>query len=106
YLEDTNTASGSRRQSKKVFLHLRAAAESGWDFSARWFRDPSDIKTVHTTDIIPVDLNSLLYVLEQTIADGFSSLRHPLKVRRFRKYAGSRQRAIDSYLWSEKLQFY
>jgi len=106
YLQDTDTANGSRRQSKKVFLHLRAAAESGWDFSSRWFRDAGDIKTIHTTDIIPVDLNSLLYILEQTIADGFNTFRHPVKVRQFRKYAGSRQRAIDTYLWNEKQQFY
>jgi alpha,alpha-trehalase len=31
-------------------------------------RDPSDLRTLETTELIPVDLNSLLYTLEQTIA--------------------------------------
>lgn len=105
FKEDTDTASGSRK-SDRIFLHLRAAAESGWDFSSRWLKDPSDIRTISTTDIIPVDLNSLLYVLEQTIADGFSGIRHPLIVRRFRKFADRRRRAIDAYLWNDKTQFY
>lgn len=49
----------------------RAAAESGWDFSSRWFSDPMDIRSIHTTDIIPVDLNCLLYHLEITIAKAY-----------------------------------
>ena len=51
-----------------LFRNLRAAAESGWDFSSRWMRDPSDLRTLETTDLVPVDLNSLLYHAERTIA--------------------------------------
>jgi alpha,alpha-trehalase len=64
YKEDVETAHGKNGDEiSALYLHLRAGAESGWDFSSRWFDDPSDIKTIHTTDIIPVDLNSLLYQL-------------------------------------------
>jgi alpha,alpha-trehalase len=31
-------------------------------------RDPSDLRTLETTDLVPVDLNSLLHNLERTIA--------------------------------------
>jgi alpha,alpha-trehalase len=50
--------------------HLRAAAESGWDFSSRWCSagDPTNLATIETTDVIPIDLNCLLVVLELTIA--------------------------------------
>src|SRR5476649_1047868 len=41
------------------YRNVRAAAESGWDFSSRWMRDPSDLKTLETTELIPIDLNSL-----------------------------------------------
>ena len=51
-----------------LYRNLRAAAESGWDFSSRWMRDPSDLRTLETTDLIPVDLNSLMYHAERTIA--------------------------------------
>src|SRR5690606_10333801 len=36
--EDVETAEKSgRKDSNRLYLHLRAAAESGWDFSSRWF---------------------------------------------------------------------
>lgn len=50
------------------YRNARATAESGWDFSSRWMRDPKDLRTLETTDLIPVDLNSLLYNAERTIA--------------------------------------
>ena len=50
------------------YRNVRAAAESGWDFSSRWMRDPSDLGTLETTDLVPVDLNSLMYNAERTIA--------------------------------------
>ncbi|MBI4421691.1 MAG: alpha,alpha-trehalase TreF [Gemmatimonadetes bacterium] len=50
------------------YRNVRAAAESGWDFSSRWMRDPKDLRSLETTELIPVDLNSLLYHAERTIA--------------------------------------
>jgi alpha,alpha-trehalase len=49
------------------YRNVRASAESGWDFSSRWMRDPADLRTLETTALIPVDLNSLLYHSERTI---------------------------------------
>jgi alpha,alpha-trehalase len=51
-----------------LYRNLRASAESGWDFSSRWMRDPKDLRTLETTELVPVDLNSLLYHTERTIA--------------------------------------
>src|SRR5207245_4899914 len=50
------------------YRHVRATAESGWDFSSRWLRDPKDLRTLETTELVPVDLNSLLYHSERLIA--------------------------------------
>jgi alpha,alpha-trehalase len=50
------------------YRSVRATAESGWDFSSRWLRDPGDLRTLETTALVPVDLNSLLYRAERTIA--------------------------------------
>ncbi|MEP6729791.1 MAG: alpha,alpha-trehalase TreF [bacterium] len=55
-------------QREALYRNIRAAAESGWDFSSRWMRDPADLRSLETTDLIPVDLNSLLYHAERTIA--------------------------------------
>jgi alpha,alpha-trehalase len=60
------------------YRNARAAAESGIDFSTRWMRDTTDLRTLETTDLVPVDLNSLLYNAEHTIA----------ALRRFRGRAG------------------
>lgn len=106
-LEDTETAEASpEREADRLFLHLRAGAESGWDFSSRWFLDPHDLTTVHTADIIPVDLNCLLYQLEQTIAESYRLLRNPPLARKFQRLAEQRERAIQEYCWDDEAQFF
>jgi len=105
--EDTETAAGSReRQADRLYLHLRAGAESGWDFSARWFEDAKDIRTIHTADIIPVDLNCLLYQLESTIANTYDILKQPLLRRKFEKLADRRKKAITKYCWNDEDGFF
>src|SRR5205807_7052279 len=49
------------------YRNARATAESGWDFSSRWMRDPKDLRSLETTELLPVDLNCLLYHAERTI---------------------------------------
>lgn len=98
--EDVMTANeAADREADRIYLHLRAAAESGWDFSSRWFDNPDDIRTIHTADIIPVDLNSLLYHLEQTIAAAYRILRNEVMAKRYFLYAERRARAIQEYCW-------
>jgi alpha,alpha-trehalase len=41
---------------------------AGWDFSSRWFGDEMSIGTIRTTDIVPVDLNAIMYRMEHNIA--------------------------------------
>ncbi|MDP4711963.1 MAG: trehalase [Saprospiraceae bacterium] len=43
-----------------VFHHLRAACESGWDFSSRWMLDTRDLGSTHCGHILPCDLNALM----------------------------------------------
>ena len=64
--EIAQTLPESRREA--FYRNVKATAESGLDFSSRWMRDPKDLRTLETTDLIPVDLNSLLYHAERTIA--------------------------------------
>src|SRR5277367_1010368 len=54
YKEDVETAAGSGRPPALVYRNLRAAAESGWDFSSRWFTDGKTLGTVRTLSILPV----------------------------------------------------
>ncbi|HSU14581.1 MAG TPA: alpha,alpha-trehalase TreA [Longimicrobium sp.] len=69
YREDWTTAQTLPEGAREAFYrNVRASAESGWDFSSRWMRDPADLRTLETTELVPVDLNSLLYHQERTIA--------------------------------------
>lgn len=105
--EDIETAvHSSGRPSDRLFLHLRAAAESGWDFSSRWFENPNDIRTIHTADILPIDLNCLLYELESTIEQAYRIIKQPILAKRFSALAKKRQQYIDRYLWDDNDQFY
>ena len=81
----------------KFYRNARATAESGWDFSSRWMRDPKDLRSLETIDLIPVDLNSLLYNAERTIA-AWAFARNgrgdDTLFRRFTQRADARKRAI------------
>ena len=101
WAEDVATArEATNRPAAEVYRDLRSGAESGWDFSSRWFDDPQDLATLHTTEIVPVDLNSLLWTLERTIAAHCRALAERACVRSFDRKAGERKRAMNRYLWS------
>jgi alpha,alpha-trehalase len=69
YREDVELGRSLPAARREAFYrHTRAAAESGWDFSSRWMRDPGDLRTLETTELAPVDLNSILFHAERTIA--------------------------------------
>ena len=84
-------------QRETFYRNTRAAAESGWDFSTRWMRDPKDLRTLETTELVPVDLNSLLYHTERTIA-ALRLFRHQQGdadvARRFTAAADARRQAL------------
>jgi alpha,alpha-trehalase len=99
YAEDTELAKGSTREPRQLYRDIRAAAESGWDFSSRWFADSSTRASLDTTEIIPVDLNSLLFGLEQAISAGCMRTGDSSCRLEFEQRAAWRRKAIDRYLW-------
>jgi alpha,alpha-trehalase len=104
--EDVELAHRSGREPQQLYRDIRAAAESGWDFSSRWLRDPHSLASIETTQIIPVDLNSLLFGLEQAIRAGCERAGDQSCVLEFAALAAARRRAIDRYLWMGSQGFY
>jgi alpha,alpha-trehalase len=100
YSQDLETAKASGRPPAEVYRNLRAAAESGWDFSSRWFADGKTLATIRTTELIPADLNSLLYQLEQTIAKACDAAADAACVKDMRAHADARKAAMNRYLWN------
>jgi alpha,alpha-trehalase len=107
YKEDVETASEAYdRVASQVYLDLRAGAESGWDFSSRWLKDGKTLHTIHTTDIVPIDLNCLLLDLENTIAETYHILKQGKLAARFEAQAQARIDSMNKYCWSSKDGFY
>ncbi|WP_206675568.1 alpha,alpha-trehalase TreF [Solimonas terrae] len=100
YVEDVALAAHSSRPPKILYRELRSAAESGWDFSSRWFADGHDLTTIETTAIVPVDLNSLLYGMERAIADGCRHRREQACAHLYTQRAAQRRAAIQTWMWN------
>lgn len=100
--KDLAVAKTSSQPKDVLYRNIRAAAESGWDFSSRWFADDHSLATIETTDIIPVDLNSLLFGLEQAIAAGCERKRDQACATEFTNRAARRRNAMTRYLWDSK----
>jgi alpha,alpha-trehalase len=99
YREDEELGRAGRGSAALLYRNIRAGAESGWDFGSRWFADGHSRASMITTEIIPVDLNSLLFGLENAIRAGCERSGDAACVREYRGRAAARRRAVDKYLW-------
>ena len=105
FREDYETAQRSNDPAR-TYLELAAGAETGWDYSImRWCRT-DQLHTIRTTELVPVDLNSWLAHLEQTIADAHRVRSNPERARMFDEAAASRIAALNKYCWSAQEQTY
>jgi alpha,alpha-trehalase len=101
YIEDIELAEKSGQKPENLYRNIRAACESGWDFSSRWLRDPQNLTTISTTDIIPVDLNCLLFHLETRL-----STLHTTRSSEFKLKAEARKNTIQKYFWNQTQGFF
>ena len=106
YSEDVHIAKQSNRLPATVYRNIRAAAESGWDFSSRWFKEPDKMQTIQTTELIPVDLNCLMLHLEKTLLEIFQLKNDQQKINAFHQKIEQRIKAIQTYCWNESAGFY
>lgn len=107
YKEDVELAHGmSEERANKLFLDLRAACESGWDFSARWFADGNDFASIRTSEIAPIDLNSILYHTENVLSDLYRAQDETQKANEFEDAASSRAEAINAIFWNAEASIF
>lgn len=100
--EDVLTSEAARgRLPTDVWRDLRAGAESGWDFSGRWCADPTDMATIETTAIAPVDLNALLAGLERAIALGAAHTGDTATAESFDARASARCQLLQTRFWRD-----
>lgn len=104
YLIDIEDSKNSKIQ--EYYQNIRAACESGWDFSSRWFKDQKSIKTICTLDIAPVDLNCLLWHLENTLSKTASLLGYNDDSLKYKNKSIQRMKIIEKYFWEEETGMY
>lgn len=101
FATDLQMASKCERRAEELFANLRAACESGWDFSSRWLKDPEKLESIISTHILPVDLNCLLYQLERTLCLAWKIKKNPEKSRHYKVRSKNRKDQILSTFWKE-----
>lgn len=106
FKEDVAVAERSGRDKEEMYHNLRAGAESGIDFSTRWFDDKKDIITIEVIDFIPPDLNALMLHLEQMIAKGRKLRKDVSGAEQMMNKATKREAAINKYCWNKDLNYY
>jgi len=96
----------SENTGEEFYRNIRSACESGWDFSSRWFADGEHIQTIETLNIAEVDLNSLLWHLEKTLAQSSALQNLADKENYFTERAARRRQMINTYFWDENTECY
>jgi alpha,alpha-trehalase len=106
YAEDVATSKKYVGTDGKAYVNLRASAESGWDFSSRWFEDTFHLKTIETTDIVPVDLNALLYAYEVVLSKAAKANGQMTKANTYTQNAARRKTSVLKYCWNKNLRYF
>ncbi|EFN81352.1 trehalase [Harpegnathos saltator] len=108
YKEDYQLAAQLPEQKREeLYNELKAAAESGWDFSYRWGVVTNEnaklsLVNVSTSNIIPVDLNAILERNARLLAFFHIILGNTEKVWSYAQIAKDYRAAIDNILWNEE----
>jgi alpha,alpha-trehalase len=100
YREDIYHARGmSEEQAQSFFSNIIAGAESGEDFTSRWFTDGADIRSISTQSFIPVGLNSVLYKFESNMVYFYDILQLKATID-YKQALIRRKEAIQTFLWN------
>lgn len=102
---DKETASklSDAADKQKLYREVASTAESGWDFSTRFMRNSSDLTTLTTTSILPVDLNAYILKMELDIAFLAKVAGENSIAVQFLEASQAREKAFNSLFWNEKM---
>ncbi|XP_070129619.1 trehalase [Equus przewalskii] len=88
-----------------LFAELKAGAESGWDFSSRWFiggPNPDLLSSTRTSKFVPVDLNAFLCQAEELMSNFYARLGNDTQATKYRNLRAQRLAAMEAILWDEE----
>ena len=104
--DDLHLLEKASRESGEFFRDIRAACESGWDFSSRWLDDSNELTTIQASKILPIDLNALLYKTETLLAKWNAALGNLDLEKQFSTAANIRKQLMQKYFWNEQEGFF
>ena len=107
FYEDFHTAQSIPENARPaLYQDIASAAESGWDFSTRWFNRTTpgqgSLISTRTRQIVPTDLNSLLYLNEKLLEKFFRLAGNTAKADQYKGFSEARLAAIEAVLWDNK----
>lgn len=109
YAEDveTSTAFTTDAAKEEHYSELKAAAESGMDFSSRWFisngTNAGTLADSKCRSIVPVDLNAELFWDAKLLAEFFMLTKNTEKSALYEKKAQEIYVAVQSVLWDDEV---
>nr|UNW45414.1 trehalase [Calliptamus italicus] len=109
YREDAENARiyKTEKEKNEFYSELKAAAESGWDFSTRWFMvngtNKGNLTQLKTRQIIPVDLNAFIYWNAKILEEFFRLFDNPSKAEYYRDKAQKWKEAVNAVLWHDEV---
>ncbi len=101
YREDVQLAAHSSAPAS-VYRDLRAACESGWDFSSRWLGQRHSLASIRTSQVLPVDLNAVMYKLEAVLARGNQLQSRAQRARFFERRAAQRRQLLQTRFFDRR----
>lgn len=106
HAEDVELAKRCGRDAASLYRDIRSGCESGWDFSSRWLADQHSLASIQTSQIMPVDLNAIMYKLESTLAHAFKIADNVKRANLFQDHATHRKQFIQSLFFDDKEGFF
>jgi len=104
--DQAEAKSHDESRANNLYRNIRAASESGWEFSSRWQAQFSERRIVSATDILPVDLNTLIWYMEKKISEWSLKTGDEKRARDFERKAYQRKKSIVDLMWSKPEGFY
>ena len=99
------------KEKQEFYQNMKSGAESGWDYSTKWFfkEDGSsslDLKDIQCRHILPVELNSYLCRNAKIMERFHSILGNSAKAQEYTATFERFKNSIDGVLWNDTLGAY
>lgn len=108
YYDDYENAQKLPDRLRKTFYdQMKSTSESGWDFSSRWLMNAGtksefNVTDVNTSQILPVDLNSIFAAALQKMGNLRNKLGFTKQAQKWWSLAGKWRDAIENVFWDHE----